>query len=174
MALNEYEIKMLNKINADPTYDDANHSAPSRDIAQRLFRMGLIEATPVEGSDETVEHLFLTDIGQLALSCYGATSDDDAVVNWYALRMKQKLLKRSTDATKGPLNWRGEPNSFQRLFIRFMMEVGELSEALFRLDEDEGTIQERLERIIDESVDCGNVAMMVADFARMVQGMKDA
>ena len=55
-----------------------------------------------------------------------------------------------------------------------MMEVGELSEVLFRLDEDEGTIRERLERIIDEAVDCGAVAMMVADFAHMVQGMDHA
>ncbi len=101
------------------------------------------------------------------------TSDDDAVVDWYALRMKQKLAKRSTDATKGVLNWRSGQNSLSRLYMRLMMEVGELSEVLFRLDEHVGTIQsdyiEQMEKIIDESVDVGAMAMMIADFAKMVQ-----
>ena len=169
MALKQKEIDMLGRIQADPTYDDANHNGAERVTAGRLFRSDLIEATPVEGSDVAVNHLFLTDVGRLALTWYAPTSDDDAVVDWYALRIKQKLAKRSTDPNKGVLNWRGERNSLSRLYMRFMMEVGELSEALLRLDEGEGTVQERLDRIIDESVECGAVAMMVADFAKMVQ-----
>ena len=169
--IDQNQLDLMAKINADPAYDDSDHSDETRRIAMTLFRSGLIKGMPVEGSDAAVDHLFLTDVGKLALTWYGPTSDDDAVVDWYALRMKQKLLKRSTDPSKGPLNWRGERNSLQRLFMRFMMEVGELAEVLFRLDEDEGTLKERLEGIVDESVDCGNVAMMIADYARMVQGM---
>ncbi len=167
--IDQMQLELMAKINADATYDDANHSDETRRIAMKLFRSDLIYGTPVEGSDAAVDYLFLTDLGKLALTWYGPTSDDDAVVDWYALRMKQKLLKRSTDVTKGPLNWRGERNSLQRLFMRFMMEVGELAEVLFRLDEDEGPIAERMERIVDEAVDCGNLAMMIADFTKMVR-----
>ena len=169
MAIAQNEIDMMAEIRNDPAFDDSNLTPAKSEIARRLFKKGLIDGRPVEGSDANVDNLFLTQVGQLALMWYGETSDDDAVVDWYALRMKQKLAKRSTDATKGVLNWRGERNSLSRLYMRFMMEVGELSESLFRLDEDEGTVQERMDRIIDESVDCGAVAMMVADFAKMVQ-----
>lgn len=170
--IDKNQLDLMAAINADPSYDDANFSPAAQELARRLYRSGLIEGAPVEGSDTAVDHLFLTDVGRLALTWYGPTSDDDAVVDWYALRIKQKLAKRSTDPNKGVLNWRSERNSLQRLFMRFMMEVGELTEVLFRLDEDKGTIQERLEVIIDESVDCGAVAMMVADYAKMIQGMR--
>lgn len=170
MAIPQNEIDMMAEIRSDPVFDDSDLSPVRSGIARRLYRKGFIGGTPVEGSDAAVDHLFLTDIGQLALSWYGPTNDDDAVVDWYALRMKQKLLRRSTDVDKAPLKWRnGENSSLSRLYMRLMMEVGELSEALYRLDEDEGTIPERLERIIGEAVDCGAVSMMVADFARMVQ-----
>lgn len=162
------QLLLMAKINADPTYDDGNHTPAIREIARRLVRVGLIDAIPVEGSDAVVDHLLLTDLGKLALTWYGPTSDDDAVVDWYTLRMKQKLAKRSNDPNKGVLNWRGQKNSLSRLFMRFMMEVGELSEVLFRLDEPEN-IKDSLDRIIDEAVDCGAVVMMVADFAKMIQ-----
>lgn len=160
MVLRQDELNMLAKIAADPTYDDANHSAPSKKIALRLFRSGLIDGTPVEGSDAVVDHLFLTDLGSLALSWYGPTSDDDAVVDWYALRIKQKLLKRSTDPDKGPLIWRERGNGPHKLFERLVMEVGELAEQLFN--------RGSLENVIDESVDVGAVAMMIADYCKMV------
>lgn len=173
MAIGKNELDLMAAINAEPSYDDANFSRAAQKLARSLYRSGLIEGVPVEGSDDAVEHLFLTDVGKLALTWYGPTSDDDAVVDWYALRMKQKLAKRSTDVTKGVLNWRSGQNSLSRLYMRFMMEVGELSEVLFRLDEHVGTIQsdyvEQMEKIIEEAVDCGAMAMMVADFAKMVQ-----
>lgn len=169
MALSKEQLKLMAEINSDPTYDDGNHSDKTRQIARTLFRSGMIQAIPIVDSDTAVDHLTLTDIGQLALRWHGPTSEDDAVVDWYALRIKQKLAKRSTDSNKGILKWRTGNNSLSRLHNRFVMEVGELSEALFRLDENEGTLQERLEGIIDEAVDCGAVAMMVADFAKMVQ-----
>lgn len=169
MAIPQNEIDMLAAIRNDPGYDDSNLRPAEQEIARRLLRKGLIDGVPVEGSDAAVDGLFLTDVGNLALTWYGPTSDDDAVVDWYTLRIKQKLAKRSTDATKGILNWREGQNSLSRLFMRFMMEVGELGQALYLLDENEGTIQERMEGIIDEAVDCGAVAMMVADFAKMVQ-----
>ena len=160
MALEQNQIDLMAKINADPTYDDANHSVETRRIAMRLFRSGLVKGTPVEGSDTAVDHLFLTDIGQLALSWYGPTSDDEAVVDWYALRIKQKLAKRSTDPSKGVLNWRNPGNGPHKLFERFMMEVGELAEALFR--------GASMEEIIGECVDVGAVAMMIGDSAKII------
>ncbi len=157
--IDQDQLDLMAKINADPAYDDSNHSDETRRISLKLFRSGLIDGTPVEGSDAAVDHLFLTDVGRLALSWYGPTSEDDAVVDWYALRIKQKLAKRSTDATKGPLNWRNADTSIHALFERLMMEVGELAEALFR--------GKSVEEVIGESVDVGAVAMMIGDKAKL-------
>ncbi len=160
MALNKEQLQLLADINGDPAYDDADHSDETRRVAMNLFRTGLIEGVPVEGSDAAVDHLFLTEIGQLALTWYGPTSDDDAVVDWYALRMKQKLLKRITDANKGPLNWRERGSGPHKLFERLVMELGELAEQLFN--------KGSMENVIEEAVDCGAVAMMIADYCKMV------
>lgn len=164
MAIAENELEMMARINAEPHYDDANHTPAEQELARRLYRKGMIEGAPVEGSDAAVDHLFLTDIGQLALKWYGPTSDDDAVVDWYALRMKQKLAKRSTDATKGVLNWRHGPGVHD-LFERLMMEVGELAEALFR--------NKPIEDVIGESVDVGAMAMMIADKVKFRAALKE-
>lgn len=162
MAIAKNELDMMARINSDPHYDTANHTPAEQVLARRLYRKGMIEieGAPVEGSDAAVDHLFLTDLGKLALSWYGPTSDDDAVVDWYTLRIKQKLAKRSTDATKGILNWRNPGNGPHKLFERFMMEVGELAEALFR--------GATMEEIIGECVDVGAVAMMIGDSAKMI------
>lgn len=164
MAIAQNELNLMAAINADPSYDDANFSPAAQKLARRLYRSGLIEGVAVEGSDDAVEHLFLTDVGKLALTWYGPTSDDDAVVDWYALRMKQKLSKRSTDATKGVLNWRHGPG-VHALFERLIMEVGELAEALFR--------GKPIEHVIDESVDVGAVAMMIADKVTFRAALKE-
>ena len=158
--IDQMQLDLMAAINADPSYDDANFSPAAQELARRLYRSGLIEGVPVEGSDAAVEHLFLTDVGKLALTWYGSTSDDDAVVDWYALRIKQKLAKRSTDPSKGVLNWRKPGNGPHKLFERFMMEVGELAEALFR--------GASMEEIIGECVDVGAVAMMIGDSAKMI------
>ncbi len=158
--ISEMELDLMAKINADPAYNDANHTPQTREIARRLYRQGLIESVPVGGSDAPVDHLFLSDVGELALGWYGPTSDDDAVVDWYGLRIKQKLAKRSTDPSKGVLNWRNPGNGPHKLFERFMMEVGELAEALFR--------GASMEEIIGECVDVGAVAMMIGDSAKMI------
>ncbi len=166
MAIAQNELDLMAAINADPSYDDANFSPAAQEIARRLHRKGLIEGAPVEGSDAAVDHLFLTDMGKLALSWYGPTNDDDAVVDWYALRMKQKLAKRSTDENKGVLNWRHGPG-VHALFERLMMEVGELAEALFR--------GKPVEDVIGESGDVGAVAMMIADKVKFrAEGDDDA
>ncbi len=164
--INKNELDLMVEINADPAYDDANHSPETRESARLLYRRGLIGGQPVEGSDAAVDHLWLTDLGRLALSFYGPTSDDDDVVDWYALRMKAKFLERSTDVNKGPLNWRHGPG-IHALFERLMMEVGELAEALFH--------GKSTEAVIGESVDVGAVAMMIADKVKFrAEGDDDA
>lgn len=94
---------------------------------------------------------------------------DDAVVDWFAERMKEKLAERSSDPGKGPLNWRQQ--TMEHMLIRHTMEDGELAETIWTfvghqannvsLKSAELIIQD----IINEAVDSANTAMMIADIA---------
>ncbi len=82
-------------------------------------------------------------------------------VRWFADQMEQTM--RHHDDSRGSLGWRGETLSY--LGERLREEVEELKEACnHTLGPD---YPESVQRVIRESVDVANFAMMIADVTRM-------
>ena len=72
--LTEMERNLLIDIAGTPGFDDANLHGERQEAATRLWRLKLISAMPVEGSDASVEALSVTTAGQNELGLWRDTT----------------------------------------------------------------------------------------------------
>jgi hypothetical protein len=67
LKINEIDLEFLKKVADGEITDDANLDEDSMKTSRRLYQNGYIEAVPMEGSDEPIDCLSLTDKGRFVL-----------------------------------------------------------------------------------------------------------
>lgn len=67
LGLKDPEARLLRAVASGSVDDDANLDTKDKKAARRLYKLGLLAAAPVEGSDAPVDALAITEVGVLVL-----------------------------------------------------------------------------------------------------------